>query len=127
MPEGECDFSDVDKNAWYYSAIAAASTNGLVFGNDGYFRPNDEITREELCVIIARALKGDDESFEQITFADEEEISAWAVDGVKLLYSKGLVTGMENNLFKPKAKTTRAQAAVIINRLLKIMGGSENE
>ena len=127
LPEGECDFSDVDKNAWYYSAIAAASTNGLVFGNDGYFRPNDEITREELCVIIARALKGDDESFEQITFADEEEISAWAVDGVKFLYSKGLVTGMENNLFKPKAKTTRAQAAVIINRLLKIMGGSENE
>lgn len=49
-------FKDVANDAWYASYVAKAAELGLVEGSEGLFRPKDAITREELIVMIVRAL-----------------------------------------------------------------------
>ena len=48
-------FEDVANNAWFYSSVTAAAKAGLIVGYNGYFRPDDLITREEMATIIAKA------------------------------------------------------------------------
>lgn len=56
-------------------------------------------------------------------FTDVTEISKWAFPSVNLAAMSGVITGMDTGSFRPKDTATRAQAAVIINRLIKLMEG----
>lgn len=51
-------------------------------------------------------------------FLDQDSISPWAVDDVDALQKSGLIEGDDNDMFKPRALSTRAQAAAIACRLL---------
>ncbi len=120
------EFSDVDSGAWYYDAVKKVSAAGIMNGSDGYFNPDKNITREEMCVVIANVLKymqiaADEDN--TACFADDAEISQWAKQSVNLAASLGIINGMGDNKFAPKDYATRAQTAVICNRLLNIMGG----
>ena len=44
--------------------------------------------------------------------------SQWALDGVRYAYTNGLISGMDDDTFRPQQTATRAQAASIISRLL---------
>lgn len=81
---------------------------------DGSFRPEASITREEIAVILKRALSGT-ELGEKPEFADADEISDYAKEAVYALSSNGIVKG-DGGFFKPKANATRAEACVLLYR-----------
>ena len=129
LQNGDMEFSDVSKHAWYYEGVASVGSVGLIMGSDGCFRPDDKITREELSTIIARMIDSEEKeySLDNLEFSDKENISDWAVKGITVCYENAIVKGMENGEFMPKNPTTRAQAAVIISKVLQLKGGAENE
>ncbi len=115
-------FSDVSADDWHSGYIAWASSVGFVNGYpDGSFLPDSDITREDICVILARicAVLGKDGGARPgEPFADQNEISDYAADGVLKMRCMGIVGGKENNMFEPKAPATRAEAAKMICGLL---------
>jgi hypothetical protein len=115
-------FRDVDANSWYADDLQTVSDSKLIAGNDGAFRPNDNITREEMAKIIVEAYKIMTEKElpqgNSIQFEDQDNMGVWAVEYINLATELGLINGIDNTHFDPKAVATRAQAAVIIKRLL---------
>ncbi len=113
-------FSDTAGH-WAKDAISTANYHGLVTGdNDAVFRPDDPITREEIAVIVVRAIKaGPTENGK--AFADSSQIASWAKDAVEKASAVGLVAGYSDGTFRPKANTTRAEAAVILERSMKLV------
>ncbi len=108
-------FLDIDSDDWHAPYVATAYAAGLVSGADGMFRPNDTITREEMCKIIACA--ADDEfELKQADFKDTDSISPWALEYVNKAYSLGIVNGMDDGSFLPKNNALREQAFVILAR-----------
>ncbi|WP_235549668.1 S-layer homology domain-containing protein [Paenibacillus sp. Soil766] len=119
-------FTDVNKDAWYREAVLAAASKGLVNGLEaGIFAPDETITREQMAVMISRAFvfTGLDRSSSIDTisiddFADSDKIQNWARADVELALKEGLIRGMSDAAFEPAGITTRAQAVVVIRRLL---------
>jgi hypothetical protein len=113
-------FSDVKEGQYYTGPIAAAEELGIVTGYDGKFRPSDRITREEAVVSLVRAAKYFSTTKQQQgepSFADAGKISSWATAAVKEAWSAGLIQG-DGKAFKPQNPVTRAEVAVMIQRLL---------
>ncbi|MBR2885252.1 MAG: S-layer homology domain-containing protein, partial [Clostridia bacterium] len=112
-------FLDVDSDDWFAPYVAAAHGAGLIDGSDGMFRPNDTITREEICKIIACATDSYAEA-QKLEFTDSDEISDWAKEYVSKVYSLGIVNGMDDGSFLPKNNALREQAFVILARFTKL-------
>ncbi len=117
------DFTDCTGGAWYDSYVASAADKGIVMGSDnGSFGIGQNITREDMSVLVYRVLKtekGFSASQTVEAFADQESISDYAVEGIYALKNAGYVNGMGNNMFNPKNFCTRAEAAVIIYNVIK--------
>ena len=114
-------FTDVDSSSWYAKEVAAAAAAGLMTGYDGQFRPEDNITREELAVVVMKAytLLGKSLSTGKLEqFADRNEISDWAKTAVDQAVSVGIINGITSDTFAPTDNATRAQAASLIKRIL---------
>ena len=62
-------------------------------------------------------------SYNELSFADSEQISAYAKNAVAYFVKTSILNGMGNNMFSPKGNATRAQAAVIVRRSLKHFEG----
>ena len=118
---GDGSFADMDKSYWAYKYAAAALNSGIITGyEDGTFRGNQPITREEIAVILKRAtdLKGWKGSLgEAVNFADKQDISDYAVDSVSVMSAAGVINGMPDGRFLPGANATRAQAAKMISEV----------
>jgi len=113
-----CDFADVPADAWYYTYVAGAKEAGLVNGKTAEnFAPFDTITREEMAAIALRALGGAKNNSSD-KFADDGDISEFAKDGVYTLKQLGILDGVGDNMFAPKAYVTRAMAAKVIYALM---------
>ncbi len=111
-------FSDVDKSDWFYDIIILAAKEGVVYGNDGFFYPNNNITREDAAVMIYRIVKGLGTFDTKKTFLDMNSVSDYAAEAVSLLAGAGFINGIGDGNFAPKALLTRAEAAVMINSVL---------
>lgn len=122
-------FSDVSDGDWYAKAVQIASSLGLVSGiSENEFGAGLGITREDMAVIAARVseLKGIENDSSGVRFNDAAQISEYAQEAVSMLSSSGIISGMGDNMFMPKEKVTRAQAAKIIYELLnKTTGGAK--
>lgn len=104
------------KDHWAKDFIATAAANGIVLGYDeNTFGPNDLITREQMAVMIIKALKISPQD-SNIVFSDKANISAWAKDSVAAAVEKEIIKGYPDNTFKPLGKTTRAEAVTVIAR-----------
>lgn len=115
--ESEECFNDVESDAWYAPYVNAAYYEGLVLGDEnGNFYPEAPITREDMTVILYRALKETENG--NVSFADEAEISDYAKTAVGYFASNGIVNGLGDGRFGAKENATRAQTAVIIYRIL---------
>ena len=115
-------YSDVNDGDWFKEFVDIASQNGIATGYpDGTFLPNAKITREEMCVMLARALKSYELETKENTFADKAQMGDWAIESIDLLSANGVIVGKENNLFAPKDYATRAESAVVISRILDII------
>jgi len=93
-------------------------TNGV---SETEFAPDKLITREQMATMMTRTLEKLDVKIDVNTenkFADDVEISEWAKNGVYFMNAKGIIKGMENNVFKAKNTATREQALLISNRCM---------
>lgn len=123
--EGTQSFADVPAGQWYTDAAIWAAENDIVFGyEDGTFRPERSISREEMCAILDRLLTvlGEKTDGTPKTFADEDDISDWAKDSVARMSACGLIEGQGENCFAPHATSTRAEAATVLLRLYDRIG-----
>lgn len=118
-------FTDVKNNAWYTDSIASAYAAGIVSGSgNGKFEPGRQITREEMAIMIYNALKAQlqpidsDAALQQ--FGDSSKIASYAKTPVAQLTKLGVINGMGDGDFAPKENANRAQAAVMIYRMLGI-------
>nr|WP_301287928.1 S-layer homology domain-containing protein [Paenibacillus sp. MSJ-34] len=113
-------FTDHDRiGGWAKQAVAQAVQAGIVDGyNDGSFRPNAQITRVEMAVMIARALQLQLNANASTGFADDETIPQWAKGAVEAIRKLGIVDGRGGNRFVPNETATRAEATVMLLRLL---------
>ncbi|WP_339316370.1 pullulanase [Paenibacillus sp. FSL R10-2734] len=122
--EGQVQFTDIQSDAWYSSYVATASKLGIVSGRSkDTFAPNASITREEMAIMVIRALEArSGKKVEPVVgskaFADASSISKWAASYVKAAAELGLLQGRENNQFAPKGWMTRAESAQVIYTLL---------
>jgi hypothetical protein len=122
-------FKDVSPEAWYYGAIEAVLKADLMKGYpDGSFRAEAYITREEIAAIVSRVVtrnngmmisKG---SLTLDQFTDTGRICAWAGDAVATAVQYGLVVGRADGKFAPHEHATRAEAVVILKRMLLSLG-----
>ena len=115
-------FYDTNTTAWYFGAVEWAAGQGLVSGvGDGNFAPNQPITRQEMAVMLNRYIvsRGIALPHSATTpFADQSDISAWAVDGVSAIQAAGIISGMPDGSFAPHDTATRAEVATIFARFL---------
>ena len=112
-------FSDVDENKYYAAYIDWAYKNKITSGfGDNTFKPDKELTREEMCAFLSRFNKvnklNNKEENINISFKDEKDISDWAKDSVKEMVRLGLIKGMDDGNFNPKEKLTRAQISQVV-------------
>lgn len=115
----QADFADVPAGDWSYAYIASAVQAGIVAGIDGkHFGYGMQITREDAAVIISRVQNNREAAAEPAVFADDSEIAAYARQAVYGLAEAGIITGVGNNQFAPKAKCRRCEAAQIIYQSL---------
>lgn len=118
-------FTDVPDTLWCAEAVNALASLGIVEGvGNGKFAPNQPITRAEFVTICAR--------FTQVSASGETftdvPASHWAFDAISTAASFGWVNGVGNGQFAPNQHITRAQAAVLLNRLLgRCMAGQSYE
>ncbi len=112
----ENPFSDVQSGAWYEDAVLKCAAAGIMKGtSDTTADPNSTITREQASVMLARSL-GIADGNGSSDFADAGQISDWAAGAVKAMADLGIVNGVGNNNFVPKANITRASVAAILDR-----------
>ncbi len=120
-------FSDVTPDDWFYEPVMNAYALGIVRGVDfDIFGTGTNITREQLCTVIYRAMLTLDVSVEvdtmQTDIADRDDISDYALNAVEAMYRAGVVSGMGDGRFAPVAYATRAQAAKIIYEVRERIG-----
>ena len=116
----EGQFEDVNAGDWYAGAIQRALERGLISA-DAYFRPNDNITRQEISKIITNAylLRGGTAASDyEFTYEDQKQISQWAAGFVKFVSAAGLMNGDSDGNFRPLDHATRAESAAVISRML---------
>lgn len=109
-------FSDVAPGDWYYSDVLTASDMGVLDTTEAYFRPNDNITREEMAVMIIKAL-GYGELAEEIAndgvpFSDVTENKGY----ISLAYEFGIISGRGGSIFDPNGTALREDAAAMMIR-----------
>ncbi len=109
--------------AWAKPYIAAVSQKGLILGyEDQSFRAANPITRVELTAIMARAAGLKADAGTELTFADAASIPSWAKGQVSAAVAAGLIEGDASNRFNPAKPATRAEASVLVVRLLETLG-----
>jgi len=118
-------FNDVAASSWYAEAIAWAAASGIVNGyGDGNFGPSDNVTREQMAVILKNyaAFSGQDAAVSTFAaeFADAGDISPWAMDAMQWANVNGLITGRTMSTLVPTGTATRAEAAAIVQRFVEL-------
>lgn len=105
------------------SEILKAYKLGIVKGiTTSTFVPGNSITRQEICVMLLRALKAaePDENYvltASPTIMDAAQIAPWALDSVKYMNNAGIMNGTGGNMINPLGNTTIEQAIALITRM----------
>ena len=119
---GSHSFDDCDYGSWYGKYVDWAASTGIVNGyGNRMFGPDDYVTREQMAAILyrfAQYLKFDRPISGQLTFTDSGSIADWAADSVRYCVGEGIINGLDDGSFAPKATATRAQMAALIVRFI---------
>ncbi len=117
---GATAFRDVPADAWFAPYVAAGAQSGIVDGTSpGAFDPGGIVTREQMAVMLARALHLSAQS--TLSFTDAAQIAGWAQAGVQAVVAAGYLQGFPDGSFQPLDPTTRAQAARVLALVIQHM------
>jgi len=121
--ETSVSFVDADKiAAWARPHIARVLESKIINGyQDHTFRPDQQINRVEMAAMIVRALGIEPDSKVELPFTDAKTIPAWARPYVAAAYQAGIIQGKGNQIFAPNERATRAEAVIMILRMLQYM------
>jgi hypothetical protein len=113
------------------NAILWAAENGIVkgYGNDrdgnNRFGPDHRITREQIATILLRYAgwkgRGTEKANVLTAYTDADKVSVWALDAVRWANAEGLMVGRTGTTLAPDEIATRAEAAMMLMRLLKTL------
>jgi hypothetical protein len=127
--QGASDFADVTSGTWFAGYLQAAAEAGLVAGfEDGTFRGNDKISRQDAVALLARSigyLKLNSKSEADVNaalqaFSDKAEISDYAKQAVGLATALKVVSGNGDGTFNAQGTATRAETVIMVENLLKL-------
>lgn len=118
------NFKDADvlarKFPWAVGYVAVALENNLFTETDALIQPEKPATRLFAATLLVKALGLEAEATAkvntQLTFKDEDKIPAGSVGYVAVATEKGIVTGYDNNTFRPNQPVTRAELAALLDR-----------
>ncbi|UUZ96872.1 S-layer homology domain-containing protein [Paenibacillus sp. P25] len=124
-------YKDVTASDWFAAELGAAQKAGLVNGyEDGTFRPHNIISRQEMAVLLLKATRYAGIKFESNgqntqslqSFKDKGLVERWAQSYVDEGVRNGLLQGASDGYFLPNEKASRAQAVVVLARMLRFAG-----
>ena len=121
-------FEDVSQDAWYAEYVAAASSCGLITGDDNRFRPDETITRQDAAVILYRTIQYmgiEVDNAGEADFRDNAKISDYAQEAVNVMSANEIIVG-DSGSFNPMNETTRAQSVVMLSRVLNLKSSTGN-
>jgi len=114
--EGTKQFGDIDKGHMFSGEINALASKGIVSGiGGGYFAPDRTITREEIMLILSRCT--DSPSDKKISFKDIKSDYKY-LTSLKKAVASGIISGFDDNTFRPYENATRGECASMLKRLL---------
>ncbi len=117
------NFNDIPSSAYYYESVGIAKKLGIAMGKgDNLFMPEENISRQDMMVIISRAMKISGkqlvESASDLSgFNDSSRVADYAVNAAAQLIKAGIIMGNNGNI-NPEGTATRAETAVIMYRIL---------
>ena len=113
-------FGDVDSSVWYAKGVTWAAANGIVSGyGDGRFGPNDNITREQLAVMLWRYAGSPTATNKELNFTDADKASGYALNALCWAVENGIINGYGNGQLGPQGLATRAQVAQMLKNYMK--------
>ena len=118
--DNEENFTDVSASDYFAKELAIARNTGIVNGiGDNKYAPLGTITRQDMMVIVYRALQklGVELKSADVDYEDFADVADYAQDAVKALISSGIVNG-KNGKIAPTDYTTRAEVAVLLRRII---------
>lgn len=122
--DGDVNFKDVKKGAWYYNSIAAVVANGIFEGvSANEFAPNKSLTRSEAAKILVEAF-GLEGSADLSQFADASSVKPWAKSYLETAVANGVIQGSATNgktSLNPNASITRQDFALVFARTLELV------
>ncbi|WP_246942773.1 glycosyl hydrolase family 18 protein [Bacillus pinisoli] len=109
---------DVPSDYWAKTEIEIIKQHNLMVGDEkGKFNANDFVSREQLAAIIHRAIKGNEQM--EISTSPFKDVltSRWSYQDILAMHNLGIFSGFNDGTFRPSEPITRAQMAVILNRV----------
>lgn len=115
-------FTDVADDKWYSEAVRWSQGKGIVEGDEnGHFRPDEAMSREELVAVFYRYAKYkgyDTEDREDLNdFIDSSDVQPYAVEALRWAIAAGLINGFEDSTIRPSVSCERAQLATVLMRV----------
>lgn len=112
-------FADVDNSQWYAEGVAWAEAQGIIGGyGNGRFGPNDNITREQLAVMLWRYSGSPAATVQELRFADGDKASGWALEALRWATEKGIINGKGGGILDPTGQATRAETAQMLKNFM---------
>ena len=106
-------FRDVATGSWYNTYVATLNNAGVITdSSNGYFRPNEAITRAELAAMLANFT----ETAGAANYFNDVSASYWAANAIAICAKLGWITGYPDGSFRPDKNVTRAELMAMINR-----------
>ena len=106
-------FRDVTASSWYNTYVATLNNAGVITDSaNGYFRPNEAITRAELAAMLASFT----ETTRAANYFDDVSANHWAANAIAICAKLGWITGYPDGTFRPDRNVTRAELMAMINR-----------
>ena len=116
------NFTDVKDTDWFAESVKWAQSQGLIKGyEDGTFKANNLVTRQELAVIIERFLKIHGitmEEIKELSYKDLDTLPAWSKDAIIAMAKIGLVEGQTEEMYNPASEFTREELAVMLEKII---------
>lgn len=115
----DVSFNDVGENDWFRDSVRACVSNGIINGiSDTEFGTGRYVTRQDAAAMLARMFNAPQPDDTE-KFGDDAEIADYAKGGIYMLKAADMLSGYEDNTFRPNLPVTRAEAAKMIYNLLK--------